>query len=83
MTEKDLQQVRLVRRWSSNPTATCRDSTALAFLASRLQQRTLAGGLAQLRQTSPYVLGTFERYRARWWQIIAEERGIELQIEEL
>ena len=82
LTEKDLQQVRLVRWWSSTPPPHA-EILQLWHFWPALQQQTLAACLAHVRQTSPYVLGTFERYRARWWQIMAEERGVELQLEEL
>ncbi|MDB6121077.1 MAG: hypothetical protein JWQ71_70 [Pedosphaera sp.] len=81
-TAEDLQQVRLVRQWSNTPP---RHSEILQLwhFWPELQQQTLAACLVVVRDTSVYVLGTFERRQARWWQIMTQERGLELQIEDL
>jgi hypothetical protein len=81
-TAEDSQQVRLVRRWSSTPPPHS-EILELWHFWPELQQQTLAAYLAVVRDTSVYVLGTFERRHARWWQITAEQRGLELQIEDL
>ncbi|MDB6058006.1 MAG: hypothetical protein JWO95_1850 [Verrucomicrobiales bacterium] len=81
-TAEDLQHVLLVRRWSGTPPPHS-EILQLWHFWPELQKQTLAECLTLVRDTSVYVLGTFERRRARWWQIMAERRGLELQIEDL
>jgi hypothetical protein len=80
-TAEDLQQVRLVRRWSSTSPPHL-EILQLWHFWPALEQQTLAACLAAVLGTSVYVLGTFERRHARWWQIMANQRGLELQIED-
>lgn len=82
LTARDLQPVRLVRRWSSTPPPHA-EIRQLWHFWPELKQLNLPACFALVRSSSTYVLGTLQRYEARWWQIRAEEQGLELQIEEL
>lgn len=81
-TAEDLQRVRLVWRWSSSPPPHA-EILKLWHFWPELQKQTLAACRVLLRDTSVYVLGTFERRQARRWQIIAEQHGLNLEIEDL
>jgi len=79
---EDLQPVRLLRRWSSTPPPHS-EILQLWHFWPDLRRQTLADCLAAVRESPAYVLGTFERRQARWWQIMAEQSGLQLHIEHL
>lgn len=79
---EDLEPVRLLRRWSIFPPPN-NEILSLWHFWPALKDLPLTACARSLQFSPVFLLGIFERRKARWWQIMAEKQGIILEIEEV
>lgn len=81
LTAEDLEAVNLVCRWKTVPPPHA-DVLQLWHFWPAASELPLGTFFDQVRNVPVYRLATLPRHQAKWWRIMAAEKGAALEIEE-